>query len=116
MAQRILTLLFCDMHDEDSETKGTETVAFAMEGRNYELDACQAHADALRAAMAPFTAMARRKSSGRPPSAPAQRRSSPAGPPAGAIREWAKANGYAVADRGRIAPYLVSKYNDAHAG
>lgn len=118
MAQRVQVLLVCDLHDE--EVEGSETVAFGLDGSAYEIDVCEDHAAQLRDAFAPFVGAARR--AGR---APAQRRPSGSRGPGrtaatadrnkvSEIREWARSNGHAVSERGRIAQTVLDAYEAAH--
>lgn len=114
MAQRVL--LVCDLHDDDSA--GAETVTFAIDGSTYEIDVCAQHASALRDAMAPYvgagrrggggggggaTSSGRRGRGGRSSSTPDRQRTQE-------IREWARAHGHQVSDRGRIPVRLVEQW------
>lgn len=116
--------LVCDLHDD--EVEGVETVAFGLDGAAYEIDACEEHANALRDAFAPYVGAARR--GGRPAPAAAGRKSQgrakPAANGAGSssggkervqeIREWARANGHTVSERGRLSGAVVAAYEAAH--
>lgn len=116
MAQRVQVLLVCDLHDE--EVEGRETVAFGLDGASYEIDLCDEHAAELRDAFAPYVGGARR--AGRV-TAPAQRRPRSGGraPATGdrqrvqEIREWARANGYQVSERGRLSTAVMEAYEAA---
>ena len=116
MAQKVQVLLVCDLHDGDVE--GTETVAFGLDGSSYEIDVCDDHAADLRDAFAPYVGAARR--AGRAPArAAAPRRGRPAGSAktgdrTAEIREWARANGHQVSERGRLSATLVAAYEAAH--
>ncbi len=120
MAQKVQVLLVCDLHDD--EVEGTETVAFGLDGSGYEIDLCEEHAAELRDDLASYVGAARR--AGRS-GAPAQRRSSSGGgsrPKATSsgggnvseVREWARANGFEVSERGRIASNVLEAYEAAH--
>lgn len=118
MAQKVQVLLVCDLHDD--EVEGVETVAFGLDGSSYEIDACEEHAAALRDAFAPYVGSARR--AGRSAAAPAQRKPRGAAASTGGagkervqeIREWARANGHTVSERGRLSGAVVSAYEAAH--
>lgn len=115
-------MLVCDLHDD--EVEGVETVAFGLDGAAYEIDACEEHASALRDAFASYVGAARR--AGRPaPSAAGRKgqgRAKPASGGAGSggkervqeIREWARANGHTVSERGRLSGAVVAAYEAAH--
>ncbi|HEU0102573.1 MAG TPA: Lsr2 family protein [Mycobacteriales bacterium] len=120
MAQKVEVLLVCDLHDDDVE--GAETVTFGLDGSGYEIDVCAEHAAGLRDALAPYVGAGRR--AGR--SAPAQRTGrsgarSSNGAGAGAakertqdIREWARAHGHQVNERGRLPGAVIAAYDQAH--
>ena len=109
MAQRVQVLLICDLHDDD--TAGTETVTFSVDGASYEIDVCETHGKALREAFAPYVAAGRR--AGRGGSARRGRggRTGSGGFDPAAVRTWAKENGVAVSQRGRIGAGVLEKYN-----
>lgn len=112
MAQVFQVLLVCDLHDD--QTAGTETITFAVDGVNYEIDACDAHASKLRDAFAPFVAAGRRASRGGGSGSGRRRRGAARGgsgiDPA-AIRTWARANNVKVSERGRISADVIAQYN-----
>jgi Lsr2 len=100
--------------DDIDGGEAAETVAFDLEGKNYEIDLSQTHATKLRDVLAPYVAAARR--AGSSPAARG-RRTTAARPPAdrqetAAIREWAVANGFAVSTRGRIAAHVREAYEN----
>ena len=122
VAQKVQVTLVCDLHEE--EVEGVETVVFGLDGAAYEVDACEEHANMLRDAFGPYVGAARR--AGRAPAAPSQRRarvakSGAAVPSAGGrarvqeIREWARAQGHTVSERGRLSGVVVSAYEAAHS-
>ena len=119
MAQKVQVLLVCDLHED--EVEGSETIAFGLDGSSYEIDVCDEHGAELRDAFAPFVGAARR--AGRTSTAPSQRRARSAGRGAAAsgdkqrvadIREWARANGHQVSERGRISSTVLAAYDAAH--
>src|SRR3954447_5051633 len=113
MAQRIQVLLVCDMHDD--ETPGTETVTFSVDGASYEIDLCEQHANNLRERFATYVGAARR-AGGRSDSSAgrSRRRRSRGSGDAARIREWARSQGLAVPERGRIPADLAEKYAAAN--
>lgn len=112
MVQRVQVLLIDDV---DAST-AVETVVFALEGTTYEIDLSAENAQALRDDLAKWTAHAR-KQVGRKASAPAPAARGKGGRRGdlGKVREWARANGHAVSDRGRISSALQEAYDKAHA-
>lgn len=112
MVQRVQVILVCDLHDD--ETPGTETVTFALDGSSYEIDVCEPHGRQLREAFAPFVGAARR-SAGRSARAGGRRRGRHGGSSEAAqIREWARGQGLAVPERGRVPAELAERYAAAH--
>ena len=107
MAQKVNIVLVDDIDHTDAD----ETVTFGLDGKNYEIDLNTKNANALREALAPYVGHARRAggSSRRSSSRGGSSRSS-----AGDIREWAKANGFDVSERGRISSEVREAYASAH--
>ena len=106
MAQKIQTLFIDDL--DGGEAAGT--VSFALDGAHYEIDLSEAHAQQLRATLARY-AGAGRKITGTA-RRPARRRTGAAadGHSTTEIRDWAKANGFEVKDRGRIPAEVVAGF------
>src|SRR5450759_5240742 len=118
VAQKVQVLLVCDVHGDD--TVGDETITFSLEGSAYEVDVCEKHADETRDASAPFLG-APRRSAGRGGAGPRRPRRAPPGSGSGDrqkvtdIRAWAKAQGLAVSERGRIARAVIEQYQAVSA-
>lgn len=120
MARRIVHQLIDDLDGTVLEPGDGETVLFSIDGTAYEIDLTAEHAAALRAALEPFVA------GGRALSAPGGRRprASRAGAHRteastshlnlGAVREWARDNGYSVSDRGRVPSTVIAAYEASH--
>jgi hypothetical protein len=96
---------------DGSEAK--ETISFALDGSENEIDLNEGHASELREALARFTSAGRKVSGGRGRPA-ARAKSSQGGPDARAVRMWAAENGISVNTRGRIQAEVVEKYEAAH--
>jgi hypothetical protein len=113
MAQRIQVLLVCDLHDD--ETPGTETIHFGLDGASYEIDVCERHAAELRDGLAGYVGAGRR-TGGRGELSPgrSRRRRNRGSGDAARIREWARSQGLAVPERGRIPADLAEKYAAAN--
>jgi Lsr2 len=110
MAQKIQTLLIDDLDGGQAE----DTVRFGLDGAEYEIDLSAKHAEAIRKALEPYVSAARRAagSAARRPGRNG-RRAATAGPDSTAVREWAKAQGIEVKDRGRVPAELVVKFRAA---
>ncbi|NTW42270.1 MAG: Lsr2 family protein [Cellulomonadaceae bacterium] len=111
MAQRVQVLLV----DDIDGTEATQTVAFALDGKAYELDLSDKNATALRGALDKYIPAAR--TVGGKGKASASRTRGPRRPEsdAEAVRAWAKSTGMAVNERGRISAEVRSAYDAAHA-
>ncbi len=109
MAQKIQTLFIDDI--DGSEAEGT--VRFALDGTDYEIDLNTKHADALRKSLARYIDAARRSSGAARRPARSGRRSAASGLNTTEVREWAKAQGIEVKDRGRVPAELVVKFRAA---
>ena len=110
MAQKIQTLLIDDLDGKEAES----TVRFGLDGAEYEIDLSAKNAEAMRKALEPYVSAARRAagSAARRPGRNG-RRAATAGPDSTAVREWAKAQGIEVKDRGRVPAELVVKFKAA---
>ena len=124
MAQRQVSVFIDDVTGDELE--GGETVNFALDGVEYQIDLSEQHADELRKAFAPYVLKGRRTGgryarAGASAGKPRRSADSPSSATSGgskrdtqAIREWAQANGHKVSDRGRIPASVVDAYEAAH--
>jgi hypothetical protein len=109
VAQKIQTLFIDDL--DGSEAEGT--IRFGLDGTEYEIDLNAEHAQALRDVLARYVHAARRAGGGARRPARGGRRASAGGVDSTEVREWAKAQGIAVKDRGRVPAELVVKFKAA---
>jgi hypothetical protein len=105
VAQKVQVSFVDDL--DGSEAEGT--VLFGIDGREYEIDLSKKNADKLARAVQPFIDNARKVGSARrrPVAAAARHDQS-------AVREWARASGMAVSDRGRIPASVMEAYAAGH--
>lgn len=96
-----------EMIDDLDGSEATETVRFALDGTEYEIDLASGNADDLRGALSRFVDAARRETAGRRSAAAKPPK---AGPNTKAVRLWAAENGIQVNTRGRIADDVVQQY------
>jgi hypothetical protein len=106
MAQRVQIILEDDFDGGEAD----ETVAFGLDGSDYEIDLSSANASKLRDALAPWVAAAR-KTGGRRGRRPVR---AAAGPGSAEIRAWAQENGYQVSSRGRVPAEVREAYAKAN--
>jgi hypothetical protein len=109
VAQKIQTLLIDDL--DGSEAEGT--VRFGLDGTEYEIDLNAHHAQALRDTLARYINAARRAGGGARRPARGSRRASASGLNTTEVREWAKAQGIDVKDRGRVPAEVVARFKAA---
>jgi hypothetical protein len=102
MAQKVSIVLVDDIDASEAE----ETVSFALDGRDYEIDLNSKNAANLRDALALYVGHARRAGS--------RKRGRTAGPSPADIRSWARENGFDVPDRGRVSQQVKDAYVAAH--
>ncbi|MFE3182817.1 Lsr2 family protein [Streptomyces violascens] len=109
MAQKIVTIYTDDLTGEESQEAATHTLV--VDGVGYEIDLGPDSYDKLLEAIAPFTKAGRRIKAGRVKAAPKAvgGRSDTA-----VIRAWAKENGYAINDRGRVSAEVREAYDKAN--
>jgi hypothetical protein len=111
VAQKIQTLFIDDL--DGSAAEGT--VRFGLDGAEYEIDLNAGHAQELRAALARYVGAARRVGGTVRRPARSARRGAASGLNTTEVREWAKAQGIEVKDRGRVPAELVVKFKAATA-
>lgn len=116
MAKRTIHMLVDDLDGGDAD----ETVTFALDGTQYNIDLSKKNAAKLRDAVAKYVSAGTKV--GRIGGAPARvagvsgRGSARADRDQNrAIREWAQAKGIEMSDRGRIKQEIVERYQ-AEAG
>ena len=106
MAQKITVALEDDLDGGPAD----ETVRFAIGGTEYEIDLSCKNATTFRQQLAPYLAHARKAGRGqrsRPVRTSSGRQRS------GGIRAWAKDQGIAVSERGRIPASVIEQYQAA---
>lgn len=108
VAQRVHIVLEDDLDGSTAD----ETVMFGLDGTSYEIDLTTAHAARLRDALAQYVGAARRVASRGPRRAARSRTAG--GPSPSDVRDWARASGFEVSDRGRVPAEVRTAYNEAH--
>jgi nucleoid-associated protein Lsr2 len=114
MAKTVVTQITDDLDGSN----GAETISFAYRGTSYEIDLGRRNASAFDKLMKPYVDVARKVTAtrgGRRPSSNGRRGSrSRSTNEMATIREWARAKGFQVSDRGRISANIMDEYNAAH--
>lgn len=118
MVQRVQSVLVDDL---DGRSPAEETVSFALDGVNYEIDLSSANAERFREAVRPWQEHGRRLArAGRHPrterrrgrAAATRARIDPA--KSRAIRVWAEENGFKISARGKIPDAVHRAFDAAH--
>ena len=98
--------------DDLDGSKAEETVRFAIDGTEYEIDLSGAHSKKLRDALQPYVKAGRKvggKRGGRRSGA-----TTTDGKQSKVVRDWAKQHGMQVSDRGRVSAEVQKAYSEAH--
>ncbi|QNG17372.1 Lsr2 family protein [Rhodococcus triatomae] len=112
MAKKVTVTLIDDL---DQEAPADETVEFALDGVQYEIDLSSENAARLRETLDEWVSHARKVSGRRKArgaaGTPSKGRASASREESAAIREWARQKGLKVSARGRISADIVDAYN-----
>ena len=120
------TMTTVSLVDDLDGSVAAETVAFALDGANYEIDLTDKNAKKLRDSLASFVDHGRRIDGGRRVSAPrgakakparatkSASRTAPDREQTAAIREWARTAGLEVSERGRLSAAVLDAFEAAH--
>lgn len=115
--QQVTVVYTDDVSGESLEQDAVTTVDFALEGTSYEIDLSEANAAALRDDLATWIAHARKVTGARRGARTPAPRAARAGADREqnqAVREWARAQGHEVSERGRISATIMDAYQAAH--
>jgi hypothetical protein len=109
---RMVTRMEVTLVDDLNGAEGAETVAFGLDGKEYEIDLIDKHYERLRKALKPFIDNGRLVRKDRPRSVASSLRKRT--DDLQRIRKWAAKNGYDVPARGRIPIEVHEKFNAAN--
>ena len=101
MATKVLTTL----QDDIDGTAAVETVRFALDGIEWEIDLSDRNANRLRNSLSEFISHGRKVGGKRVRKSPSSSEID-----AKVIRQWAGANGIEINSRGRIPAEIVERY------
>jgi hypothetical protein len=116
MVQRTVIRFVDDLDDTEIVDGGGETVNFALDGRRYEIDLTNDHANEMRAALDRYVRAARKvggRQSRARVTASRARAAVAADYSPQAVRAWATANRIDVSPRGRIPQSVVDRFRAA---
>ena len=109
--RQIIETVTCDVCGETTDDATAVTLGWGRE--QWELDLCPTHNAELSQQFDTWTAKARRTSAGRSSAGGRRQATFGTSSDANAIREWAKANGVKVGEKGRIAADVRAAYEAA---
>ncbi|MCP2166423.1 histone-like nucleoid-structuring protein Lsr2 [Goodfellowiella coeruleoviolacea] len=117
MAQQTVVELIDDLDGGQAE----ETVGFAIDGVEYSIDLSRENAEKLRGILSEYVDHARRvggrKQQRKAAKTPVKASGNGSGDKAynQAVRDWARSQGHAISDRGRIPQNLMMQFKEANA-
>jgi hypothetical protein len=112
MARTTVVELVDDLTGESGG--GVARVTFALDGVDYEIDLAEDNASDLRDRLAEFIASAQR-TGGRRRTSPATSTVKRSPQQLAEVREWARGEGYEVADVGRVSQRILDAFDKAQA-
>lgn len=110
--RQIIETITCDVCGQATDEATAVTLGWGRE--QWELDLCATHHGELRSAFDGWTSSARRVTGGRARAKGAGRGPGGSTGDIGAVREWAKANGFKVGAKGRISAEVRDAYTAAN--
>jgi hypothetical protein len=124
VAQRTVVQLVSDWSGEEIDEGQGRTIVFAYDGAEYSIDLTEEEGEHLDELMGEYISVAAKISGGRRSSRRVSRSGPQGGSPASngsgakpdldAVREWARAQGYEVSDRGRIKGEVMEAFQAAN--
>ena len=115
MARREIVQLFDDITGEEIADGEGESIAFTINGSEYSIDLAEKQAKKFHKSMKLYTDHATKLNGRRSSSTSAETRTGPrANEDLAAVREWARANGHEVSERGRLSASVLAAFEAAH--
>jgi hypothetical protein len=117
MAQKVIVELVDDL--DGSASDDISTVSFSLDGADYEIDLSESNAEYLRNTLDEYVTAARRvggrikRNTGGP--RPSTSRPAASREQTKAVRDWARNNGFELADRGRIPSHVIEAFEAAQS-
>ncbi|TPG36712.1 histone-like nucleoid-structuring protein Lsr2 [Mycolicibacterium hodleri] len=114
MAERILRQLIDDIDGSDITDGAGERVEFSLRGSSYQIDLSEANVAKLEKALKPYVDAAMKVTGARATRTKVSSNGKASKEQLTAVREWARANGHDVSDRGRIKAEVFEAFEAAH--
>jgi len=99
------TKTFTEITSDLSDKPDADTVQFGWRGRTFEIDLTSDEQGKLEKLLQPYLDVARASRKGG-----RARSTRSSGANLGEVREWARANGFTVSDRGRVSQEVMDAY------
>jgi hypothetical protein len=117
VAQKVIVETVDDLDGSVITDGSGGTVAFSYQGKSYEIDLSSDNREKFASALEPYISKAR--ATGQRRRIADQQSSSRSGGGSNGnrlqeVREWARANGHQVSDRGRISKQIQDAFEQAH--
>lgn len=112
MARKVETIV--TLNDDLDGGKADRTITFAIDGASYEIDLSKRNAAAFEKVLRPYVEAARKVKAPRAPRGSRQRAKSGRRTDLAEVREWARARGHDVSDRGRLPVSVMEEYDAMH--
>jgi len=106
MAQKVEVTLIDDLDGGKAD---------GLDGKQYVIDLSEKNAARLRESLSKYIAVARKERSTGGAGRGGARKAAASDVNTSDVREWARAQGYEVSGRGRVAKELVAKFQEAHS-
>jgi hypothetical protein len=111
VAQKVSVTYACDFDQKEIPDGQHRLRRFSIDGREYEIDLCMKHSERFDDAVGRFASHARKAAARL---TRAKRRTAAHRKHSAEVRAWAKAQGLAVSERGRIPADVVSRFETTH--
>jgi Lsr2 len=107
VVQRVSVTYACDYDDKEIADGQQRTIAFGLDGREYEIDLCLRHSERLSEIIGKFAEHARKPATR---GIRRRRRTAANRQRSADIRSWARSSGIPVSDRGRIPGHVLAGF------
>lgn len=108
MARKQVVQYIDDLDGRELSEEEVVTIRFSVNNANYVLDLSTENAQHFNETLDPFVRNAQRET------ATTRRNTRPSGPNSRVVREWAKEQGFEVADRGKIPSEIIEAFITAN--
>jgi hypothetical protein len=108
VAQKVSVTYACDYDDKEIPDGEAHSIAFGLDGQEYEIDLCAKHSERFSEVVGKFAEHARKTTVRN--TTKRRRRTAANRQRSAEIRAWAKKSGFEVSDRGRIPGHVIAGF------